>query len=161
MLKRIDHIYLSVSDFFRSQTFYDLVMRELGQHKGDKVIAGEPHAHYFGPQFQLTIRPAKAGQKHAPYAPGLHHLCFQVETMNDVDLCFEKLRAVGIEVSQPKRYPEYHPEYYAIFFEDPDGIRLEIVAKTSARQALESRWDELKEFLNPLQALFKNERRNT
>jgi glyoxylase I family protein len=160
MLKRIDHIYLSVSDFSRSQTFYDLIMQELGQHKGDKAIAEEPHAHYFGPQFQLTIRPAKSVQKHDPYAPGLHHLCFQVETMSDVDLCFEKLKLVGVEVSQPKRYPEYHPEYYAIFFKDPDGIRLEVVAKTSTRQLLESRWSELKEFLNPLQALLKHERRD-
>lgn len=45
-------------------------MRELGQHKGDKVIAEEPHAHYFGQQFQLTIRPARSPQKHDPYAPG-------------------------------------------------------------------------------------------
>ncbi|MEJ6484745.1 VOC family protein [Nostoc punctiforme UO1] len=111
LLKRIDHIYLSVSNFSQSETFYNLVMRELGQYKGDKVIAEEPHAHYFGPQFQLTIRPARSAQKHDPYAPGLHHLCFQVETMTDVDLCFEKLRSVGIYVSQPKRYPEYHPEY--------------------------------------------------
>ncbi|MEH2213286.1 VOC family protein [Nostoc sp.] len=70
------------------------------------------------------------------------------------------LRSAGIKVSQPKRYPEYHPEYYAIFFDDPDGIRLEIVAKTSARQALELRWDELKEFLNPLQTLPKSEFHN-
>ncbi|AUB44881.1 hypothetical protein COO91_11134 (plasmid) [Nostoc flagelliforme CCNUN1] len=42
-------------------------------------------------------------------------------------------------------------------FDDPDGIRLEIVAKTSARQALELRWNELKEFLNPLQTLPTNE----
>jgi hypothetical protein len=28
------------------------------------------------------------------------------------------------------------------------------------RQALESRWDELKKFLNPLQALLENDRRN-
>lgn len=152
MLKRIDHIYLSVSNFSQSEAFYDLIMRELGQHKGNKVIAGEPHAHYFGPQFQLTIRPAKSTQKHDSYAPGLHHLCFQVETRTDVDICYEKLRSLGIEVSPPQPYPEYHPEYYAIFFEDPDRIRLEIVAQTSARQALESRWHELKEFLNPLQA---------
>lgn len=80
--------------------------------------------------------------------------------MTDVDLCSEKLRSVGIKVSQPKRYPEYHPEYYAIFFDDPDGIRLEIVAKTSVRQALEFRWDELKEFLNPLQTLPNSEFHN-
>ena len=160
MLKRIDHIYLAVSDFARSEAFYDAIMRALGQHKGDKVIAGEPHAHYLGPQFQLTLRPAKTRKPHDPYAPGLHHLCFQVEAAADVDLCFDKLRALGIEVSEPRRYPEYHPEYYAIFFEDPDSIRLEIVARTSTRQALEARWEELEEFLNPLQALLKKETQN-
>lgn len=40
MLRRIDHIYLSVSDFARSEAFYDAVMRALGQHKGDKIIGG-------------------------------------------------------------------------------------------------------------------------
>ena len=153
MLKRIDHIYLSVADFPRSETFYDKIMEALGNRKGDKPIAGEPHAHYLGPQFQLSIRPARNVGPHDPYAPGLHHLCFQVETTEDVDSCFETLQALGVPVSKPKLYPEYHSEYYAIFFEDPDGIRLEIVAMTSARRALESRWRELNRFLNPLGAL--------
>src|ERR1051325_6931452 len=141
MLKRIDHVYLAVSDFARSEAFYDRVMRELGQHKGDKQIAGEPHAHYLGPQFQLTIRPAKIRAKHDPYAPGLHHLCLQVETTADVDSCYQKLKSINVDVSEPKYYPEYNPEYYAIFFMDPDGIRLEIVAATSYRRTLESRWN--------------------
>jgi catechol 2,3-dioxygenase-like lactoylglutathione lyase family enzyme len=153
MLKRIDHIYLSVSDFSKSEAFYDAIMRTFGQHKGDRQIADEPHAHYYGPQFQLSIRPARSKQTYDSYAPGLHHLCFQVERTADVDECYKKLRELGIEVSLPKLYPEYHPEYYAIFFEDPDGIRLEIVARTSAREALDARWEELDGFLNPLQRL--------
>ena len=43
------------------------------------------------------------------------------------------------------------------YFEDPDGMRLEIVARTSTRRALETRWEELDEFVNPLQALTKKE----
>lgn len=150
VLERIDHVYVSVSDFARSEAFYDAVMEGLGQHKGDKSIAGEPHAHYIGPQFQLTIRPAKTPTPHDPYAPGLHHLCFQVATPRDVDACFERLSALGVEASPPRRYPEYHPEYYATFFRDPDGIRLEIVARTAYRRELETRWSELGHFLNPL-----------
>jgi len=83
---------------------------------------------------QLTIRPAKSAQKHDPYAPGLHHLCFQVETMTDVDFCFEKLKSVGIEVSQLNGIPNIILSITQ-HFED-QRIRLEIVAKTSARQAL-------------------------
>ena len=37
----LDHIYVSVSDFARSEAFYDRVMGALGFRKGDKPIAGE------------------------------------------------------------------------------------------------------------------------
>jgi glyoxylase I family protein len=150
MLERIDHVYLSVSNFARSEAFYDAVMQKLGQHKGDKSIAGEPHAHYIGPQFQLTIRPAKSAAPHDPYAPGLHHLCFQVTTRSDVDACHAALVDLGVTASPPRLYPEYNPEYYATFFEDPDGVRLEIVARTTYRRTIEERWSELEGFLNPL-----------
>ena len=45
LLIGIDHIYLSVTDFEKSERFYDSVMEALGLKKGDKSIAGEPHAH--------------------------------------------------------------------------------------------------------------------
>lgn len=153
MLRRIDHVYLAVSEFTRSEAFYDAVMEKLGQHKGDKAIAGEPHAHYIGPQFQLTIRPARSTATHDAYAPGLHHLCFQVATRADVDRCHASLVEIGVAATPPRVYPEYNPEYYATFFEDPDGIRLEIVAQTSYRRTVEARWDDLDGFLNPLQRL--------
>jgi len=43
----LDHIYVSVSDFARSEAFYDRVMGALGFRKGDKPIGGDRHAHYF------------------------------------------------------------------------------------------------------------------
>ena len=43
----VDHIYLAVSDFDRSERFYDQVMQLLGFRNGDTAIAGERHAHYF------------------------------------------------------------------------------------------------------------------
>lgn len=149
----IDHIYLSVSDMDRSEAFYDAVMHALGLHKGDKAVAGERHAHYVAPTFQLSLRPARSRDGHDPYSAGLHHLCFQAPTRDDVNACHASLTALGVAATAPAEYPEYHPEYYATFFDDPDGIRLEIVARTSHRQTLAERWDELDDFLNPLQRL--------
>jgi hypothetical protein len=63
----LDHIYLTVSDFARSERYYDTVMRALGFRKGDKAIAGDPHAHYFNPVLQLSIRPARSSRSHDPY----------------------------------------------------------------------------------------------
>ena len=43
-----------------------------------------------------------------------------------VDQAAAELRALGVSVSEPRLYPEYAPDYYATFFDDPDGVRLEI-----------------------------------
>ncbi len=153
LLSGIDHIYLSVTDMEVSEAFYDRVMQALGLRKGDKAIAGERHAHYVSPNFQLTIRPARTHVPHDPYAPGLHHLCFQTQTDADVDVCYRKLIDCQAAPTPPKHYPEYHPEYYATFFSDPDGVRLEVVSRTSYRQQLADRWNEFDRFLNPLQGL--------
>lgn len=146
----LDHIYLTVSDMERAERFYDGVMRILGFRKGDKPIAGEPHAHYFNRALQLTIRPARSGAAHDPYAPGLHHLCLQLPSRADVDAAASALRDRGIPATEPRLYPEYNPDYYATFFTDPDGIRLELVCRTPYRDDLVKHWDEFTTFLNPL-----------
>jgi len=146
----LDHLYLSVSDLERAEQFYDPVMRLLGFRKGDKPIAGEPHAHYFNRVLQLTVRPARSTSPHDPYAPGLHHLCLQLSDRAEVDAAAAALRELGIEASEPRLYPEYNADYYATFFADPDGIRLELVGRTSYRDQLVEHWDEFECFLNPL-----------
>lgn len=149
----IDHIYLAVSDFAASEAFYDAVMRALGFFKGDRPIGGERHAHYFNRTVQLSIRPARSARAHDPYAPGLHHLCLQVATPGDVDAAHASLCGLGIAVTPPRIYPEYSPDYYATFFQDPDGIRLEVVARRKMRDDVVREWERLRAFLNPLQEL--------
>jgi glyoxylase I family protein len=146
----VDHLYVAVRDLTRSIAFYDPVMRLLGFKKGTKAIAGEPHAHYFNRVTQYTIRPARGGD-HDPYRPGLHHLCFRVATRADVDAAAAGLRALGIAASEPALYPEYADDYYATFFSDPDGLRLEIVAHMRRRSLVRDHWDELTEFEDPMQ----------
>lgn len=149
----VDHIYLAVSDLAASEGFYDPVMRALGFYKGDRPIGGERHAHYFNRAMQLSIRPARSARVHDPYAPGLHHLCLQVGTPADVDAAHASLRRLGIAATPPRAYPEYAPDYYATFFADPDGIRLEIVARRRLREDVVREWGRFRSFLNPLQEL--------
>ena len=124
----IDHIYLAVADLRRSEVFYDKVMTQvLGYRKGGSTIAGDAHIHYFNRQFGFSLRPAKdTSRSHDPYAPGLHHFCFRVLDEAAVDSAAAELRSAGIEATDPRYYPEYAPDYYATFFSDPDGVRLEI-----------------------------------
>lgn len=153
----LDHIYLTVSDVVRSEAFYDPVMQALGFRKGDKPIAGERHAHYFCPVLQISLRPARSPRPHDPYAPGLHHLCLQLPDRTQVDAAYRSLRELGVPATEPALYPEYNPDHYATFFQDPDGLRLELVTRTPYRDALTEEWSRYRHFLNP-RAAFEGER---
>ncbi|MDJ0837603.1 MAG: VOC family protein [Acidobacteriota bacterium] len=121
----IDHIYLTVSDMDRSERYYDQVMPLLGFWKSSSMIAGALHLHYINRHFGFTLRPAETKAKHDSYAPGLHHFCFRLADNAAVDRFYEEMTAQSIQVTEPAFYPEYAPDYYAVFFNDPDGIRLE------------------------------------
>ena len=124
----LDHVYLAVSDFERSRRFYDRLMKTLGFKKGTAPIGGAPHCHYYNRNFQISIRPARrASRAHDSYAPGLHHLCLRVANKTEVDEIARKLRAMKIVIEGPRLWPEYAPDYYALFFEDPDGTRFEVM----------------------------------
>jgi len=60
---------------------------------------------------------------------GLNHLAFRVETKEEVDLFYReflKPRNISSLYDSPAHYP-YTEKYYAVYFEDPDRIKLEIV----------------------------------
>jgi catechol 2,3-dioxygenase-like lactoylglutathione lyase family enzyme len=139
----IDHIYVSVSDMARSEAFYDRAMKVLGFRKNAFAIGGDRHVQYFNRHFGFVLRPARNPQPHDPYAPGLHHFCFRVDTTADVSAAAAALRAVGIAASEVQNYPDYAPDYVATFFEDPDGLRLEITNYRQERRDRHDRWGEL------------------
>lgn len=150
----LDHVYVTVADFARSEQFYDRLMAFLGFRKTDKQIGGEPHAHYINRVMQYSIRPARGGSVgHDAYVPGLHHLCFQVPDRAAVDEVHATLTQWGVEASAPRVWGEYNDDYYATFFSDPDGLRLEVVARSKYRREIAERWDEMTAFLNPLAEL--------
>jgi catechol 2,3-dioxygenase-like lactoylglutathione lyase family enzyme len=121
----VDHVYVAVRDLEISGEFYDRVMGVLGFRKREGPIGGDPHLHYYNRQVAYSLRPARDGTPdHDPYAPGLHHLCFRVADEETVDRAAGELAGAGVEVTEPRYYPEYGPDYYATFFEDPDGLRL-------------------------------------
>ena len=61
---------------------------------------------------------------------GLNHLAFRVNSRKEVDEfvnTFLKKRKIKALYNSPKEFPEYNEEYYAVYFEDPDRIKLEVV----------------------------------
>jgi catechol 2,3-dioxygenase-like lactoylglutathione lyase family enzyme len=137
----IDHIYVSVTDLARSESFYDRIMPVLGFLKNSFSNEGDRHVQYYNRHFGFVLRPAKRQVSHDPLAPGLHHFCFRVEDSRTVVAIAHRFEELDVECSAPQVYPEYAPDYYAIFFSDPDGIRLEV---TNFRQERRRRHDDWK-----------------
>ena len=138
----IDHVYVAVCYLERSETFYDRVMAVLGFHKREAVIGGNPHVLYQNRHFGYVLRPARSGAPdHDSYAPGLHHLCFRVVDEAAVNRAARQLREAGVEATEPRYYPEYDSDYYATFFEDPDGIRLEVTNFRERRRRRMFDWE--------------------
>ena len=135
----IDHIYVAVSQLERSEQYYDCVMPLLGFKKNTFQNEGDRHIQYYNRHFGFVLRPAHVKSAHDPLAPGLHHFCFRVEDDATVDRIAKAFAGLGIQCSPPRLYPEYAPDYYASFFNDPDGIRLEI---TNYRQERRNRFDD-------------------
>lgn len=136
----IDHIYIAVSDLTLAEAFYDRVFPALGFRKSSFQIGGDDHVQYYNRHFGYVLRPARSSAGHDAYAPGLHHLCFRVESVTDVTAAAEALRKVGIDVSEPRHLPEYATDYWAIFFSDPDGIRLEVTNYRRERRERYENW---------------------
>ena len=136
----IDHVYLAVRDLEASRRWYDVVMDVLGFRKGEFAIGGETHAVYTNRHFGFVLRPAHTQAPHDPYAPGLHHFCFRVNTEADVAAVADALRRSGINATEPRLYPEYADDYFATFFDDPDGIRLEVTNYRRERRERHDNW---------------------
>jgi catechol 2,3-dioxygenase-like lactoylglutathione lyase family enzyme len=138
----IDHIYVTVSDLRVSEAFYDrALVQALGFRKNTFEIGGDPHIQYFCRQFGYVLRPARVPATHEPYSPGLHHFCLRVDSAADVEAAAHALRAAGIDATLPRLYPEYDADYVATFFQDPDGIRLEVTNYRQVRRERHDSWE--------------------
>ncbi len=137
----IDHIYITVSNLERSEIFYDVVMKVLGFQKNKFQIDGEKHIQYYNRHFGYVLRPARSKDSHNPYAPGLHHFCLRVESEKEVRETARRLKEQNISVSEPKQYPEYAPDYFAVFLSDPDGLRLEVTDYRQERRQRHDDWE--------------------
>jgi catechol 2,3-dioxygenase-like lactoylglutathione lyase family enzyme len=81
-----------------------------------------------GAGVEIGLVAARAATPHDRFAPGLHHLAFAAPSRAAVDAAHRALGALGVAIlDAPADYPQYAPGYYAVFFADPDGLKLEYV----------------------------------
>jgi catechol 2,3-dioxygenase-like lactoylglutathione lyase family enzyme len=135
---------LSVSDPDRSIPFYAAFFGALGYRRfrsDDPEFGGERprRAAWFTRYpgrgvFGVEVRPAapeSRGKAHDRYAPGLHHIAFHADSRETVDEVHTRVSEAGGRIlDAPADYSGqrgYTDGYYAVFFADPDGVKLEVV----------------------------------
>ena len=125
----VHHVDLVVSSIERSLPFYRDLLAPLGWHRISEVEGerGETIWYLSGPGTSIGLREARTPGQHDRYRLGLHHLAIEAPSRFEVDERAAWLRERGAEIeSGPEEYA-YQPGYYAVFFYDPDGLKLELV----------------------------------
>ena len=128
----LHHVDIVVSSLERSLPFYRELLGPMGWHGLGEVEGerGETIWYLSGPGTAVGIRtaqPARLREQYDRYSIGLHHLAFEASSRSVVDERAEWLRGQEVEIeSGPEEYG-YIPGYYAVFFYDPDGMKLEIL----------------------------------
>jgi glyoxylase I family protein len=129
----ISHIALTVSDLERSAAFYNKVFELIGFKRVEVPEATQQAMRtrlnaWVGPGYSISIRPSKGESARRPHdrnAPGFNHMAFTAEDRSDVEKLYELLKQMGATVlDAPAEYP-YSPGYFAVYFADPDGLKLE------------------------------------
>jgi len=126
----VDHFDLVVSDLDQSLAFYRGLLEPLGYVRASEIVGEQDERVVYvgGPEVvPFSLRAARTPGPYDRYRIGVHHVAFQAPSRDVVDERLHWAREQGMEIeNDPKEY-DYTPGYYAGFFFDPDGIKLEIV----------------------------------
>ena len=125
----LHHVELYVSNLERSRVFWswflDLMGYELYQEwpegfsylkDSSYLVFVQTEAKYLQPEYHRC-------------RTGLNHLAFWAKSRAQIDEITRQLKEQGAVILYPERHPYAGGEgYYALFFEDPDRIKVELVA---------------------------------
>lgn len=135
MRGEVHHIDLTVKDPARSRAFYAAVLGFMGYTLKDDDAGGFDMVFGAGEDFRSTgvvrARGPNAARGHDRYSPGLHHIAWHAESRRDVEAMYALLQEIGAVILDPPAdySARYGAGYYAVFFADPDGLKLEFVYK--------------------------------
>ncbi len=125
----IHHVEINVSDLKKSAEFWGWFLEELGYEPFQRWENGQSWRIW-----DTYIVFVQTEEKHIdiPYhrgQVGLNHLAFHAKSRQHVDEVSSKLKEKGVQILYQNRYPfAGGKDHYAVFFEDPDRIKVELVA---------------------------------
>jgi catechol 2,3-dioxygenase-like lactoylglutathione lyase family enzyme len=130
------HVQLNVRDAERSMPFY----KDLFGYLEYRAMHDEPGVAGFSNGttdfWLIATDPAHVGHGFHRKHTGINHVAFWVPRREDVDRFRQEFlvpRNLATLYGTPREFPRYRPGYYAVFFEDPDRLKLEVAHVPGAR----------------------------
>ena len=127
----LEHLDITVSNLERSGEFWAAFLKDLGYRELAKSATGWSWTNDESTIFLLQAEPAYLDPPYHRKRVGLNHLAFGVADAKRVDAMAARLKERNI----PLLYggPRTGRTTYAVFFEDPDRIKIEVVAPLAGR----------------------------
>lgn len=123
------HIELYVSDLKTSLNFWGWLLEELGYESFQSWEQGESWK--LGETYLVFVQ-AEEKFLDIPYhrcRVGLNHLAFHAESRQQVDEMTKRLESRGVNILYKNQHTHAGgEEHYAVYFEDPDRMKVELVA---------------------------------
>ncbi len=117
----LSHVDLRVRDRARATAFYTALLGELGH----AARASEEWTSFVPGDETAALGDWIGFTEDAAHRPNETRVALSAQTCEDVDRVTTVLPKIGALNIEGPDY-EYGPEYYAVFFDDPDGNKLEV-----------------------------------
>ena len=125
----LHHIEINVSSLPKTVEFWSWLLSELGYESFQQWDGGQSWRLADTYIVFVQTNEKYAHVKYHRSAVGLNHLAFYAESKEHVDRLTNSLRERCVPILYENRHPYAGgPDHYAVFFEDPDRIKVEVVA---------------------------------
>ena len=124
----LHHVELYVGDAERALRFWAWLLGELGYEPYQEWDEGFSWSR--GDAYLAFVQAPEAGEGFDRRRVGLNHVAFRVDGKGEVDRLAGELQKRGARLLYEDRHPYAGgPDHYAAFLEDPDGLKVELVAE--------------------------------
>lgn len=126
-LARLHHVELYVRELETSARFWGFLLDRLGFRLQQEWDEGFSWAQ--GGSYLAFVQAPAPDRNYDRRRVGCNHIAFRARDRSEVDAITAALRERGVRVLYEDRHPYAGgPDHYALFVEDPDGMKVEVVA---------------------------------
>lgn len=126
-ITRLSHVEINVSDYSKSIRFYDFILVPLGWQR---LVCTKDCTTYSDGAMKLILSPTEEKYKKEGFhrkRVGLNHLAFSANSAAEVNEFHKNVLIKNSIECLYEQQPSGDDRYYAVFFEDPDRIKIELV----------------------------------